>query len=93
MLLSIILAIIDIFTTLIIVCNGGTELNPLCFNIYLFISIKVFVIIGLIIFYILIKINKIKSKIILWSSILFNIVYIITFIHNMIQIINYFTIK
>lgn len=93
MLLSIILAIIDTLLTLIIVLNGGVELNPLCFNFPLFICIKIFVILGLTIFYILIKINHIKSKIIFWCSLIFNIIYIYAFIYNMIQIINYFIIK
>lgn len=92
-LLSIILSIIDTITTLIIVLNGGIELNPLCFNINIFIIIKIIVVIGLIVFYILIKINNIKSKTIFWISILFNIIYSIALIHNIIQIINYLNLK
>lgn len=84
MILAIILSILDIITTLYITSNGGIELNPIPLPIL--IPIKIITTIGLIIFVILAKKQKIKLVI---PFIIFDIWYMIAVIHNIIQIIKH----
>ena len=81
MILAIILTTLDLATTLFITQNGGVELNPIPLPIL--IPIKIFCIIGLIVFTILCKLWKEKFPIIFA---ILDIWYAIAVIHNLIQI-------
>lgn len=81
MILSIILSALDLFTTIFITQNGGVELNPIPLPIL--IPIKIIVTLGLLVFVILAKKWKVK---ILLPFVVFDVVYSIAVIHNMVAI-------
>ena len=90
MLTSVILSWIDTIITLVVVLCGGVELNPLCINFPIFITIKFITSIGLLGIFIYICIDKEwKSKLIWCVTIVFNTVYSIALIWNIISIVRY----
>ena len=82
--IAILLSISDIITTLFITTHGGVELNPLAqvLSLPVFIAIKIFLTIGLIVWAILMYKWKIKDLLINVIIILFCAIYLLALINN-----------
>ena len=82
--IAILLSISDIITTLFITTHGGVELNPLAqvLSLPVFIGIKIFLTIGLIVWAILMYKWRIKDTAINILIIIFCVIYMIALINN-----------
>ena len=93
--IAILMSIADIITTIFITQNGGVEMNPLAqvLPLPLFIGIKIFVTIGLIIWAILMYKWKVKDMLITVIIILFCSIYLLAIINNVAEIIMFYKSK